>query len=151
MKTLNGHQVMVQSISDIITNSSSEVFLCYWDPSNSLEGYDWSVDPIDEKFMCSNPDKDIIYEYMEIPDILEEVWIDYDHPDKLVECDNDDYKNSGVKYSDLLEMFREYVKENQEKFDEVLGSYLVSVSDHDHENYEHNCSACDDGHLLGHW
>ena len=147
MTTIITRSIRVQSISDIITNSSSEVFLVSKERYNPPTGYDSYAYKVDFEFLCHNYDREFVYDYLEIPDILDDVYFDPSHPEQYYD-DNDPYSEKNQYYIDLL---REYIKENQEKFDSVLDSYLVFVSDHDPDTYAGDCTEYNHtGHLLGH-
>jgi hypothetical protein len=124
--------ISVQSLSDIITNSSSEVFLVAKESFSPPTGSEsWFVE-IDFDFLCHDCNREFVYEYLEIPDILEGYYPDPKRPSAYYN-DRDPYSEKNQYYIDLL---KEYIKGNQDKFDKVLGGYLVFVSDHDPDTYE---------------
>lgn len=141
--------IKIQSISDIITNSSSEVFIISYDPREYLKGEDWSVDKITEELIASSYLRDFVYKVMDIPPFMDGMYIDINHPSRLLEADYDEFKGCDDTYQDLYDLFKEYIKENQEEFDKVLDHYIVMISDHDFENFQSNCDYCDSGYCLG--
>jgi hypothetical protein len=116
--------VKIQSISDIITNSSSEVFIMEHSLARSLEN-DYNTD-------CISVD-DITYEKM-----LEDNWNYEIYTEMLVklgivtwaECN---YNNSSRAYTENRKIFQDVLKANEEKIRKALtdNQYAwVDVEDH---------------------
>lgn len=147
---VKSNSLIIQSASDIITNSSSEVFIVSYDPSEYLQGSNWEVEEITlERIASCNYIRGFVHDAIDVPPFMDDMWIDVNHPGRLLESDYEEFKGYDDTHGDLYNLFKEYVKENQDEFDKVIGHYLVMVSDHDFEHFESNCDVCHGGYALG--
>jgi hypothetical protein len=130
--------VKIQSISDIITNSSSEVFIMEHSLARSLEN-DYNTD-------CISVD-DITYEKM-----LEDNWNYEIYTEMLVklgivtwaECN---YNSSSRAYTENRKIFQDVLKANEEKIRKALtdNEYAwVDIEDHftEWENASDDAHSC---------
>jgi hypothetical protein len=130
--------VKIQSISDIITNSSSEVFIMEHSLARSLEN-DYNTD-------CISVD-DITYEKM-----LEDNWNYEIYTEMLVklgivtwaECN---YNSSSRAYTENRKIFQDVLKANEEKIRKTLtdNEYAwVDIEDHftEWENASDDAHSC---------
>lgn len=138
----------VQSVADIITNSSSEVYICDYLPALP-HGESWAS-VIDRDFMLDYNDSDAycVWYFLEReydlqnpiddhkvdrknPDKLEFVWSSYEEMFK---------KKHGEKKTnrELMEIFDKYVEEHEELKHLMDGHhYVVSLSDHDDDYWDY--------------
>ena len=115
-------RIKVQSISDIITNSSSEVFLCNSKPY--LCGSDSWADKVTRDFLKNNPDRSFVCEYLED---------DYEDLEDLL------WEISDFKTQEERDKFLDMIIESHPKLKVLIDNYwLVLVGDHDFENFDHD-------------
>lgn len=149
MKSMDTKIVAVQTVSDIITNSSSEVFITTY-PQPLPRGESWSC-PITRDFMLKENDRDAYYVWIYLedkyglvnpidghkvnptkPDELEPVWSSY------LETFTKKYgeRKTNKHYMDIFDKF----VEDHEELKTLLDGhhYLVSLSDHDDDYWDYD-------------
>lgn len=114
------------SVSDVITNSSSEVFIMDWDPTNGYKDLDESgAFRITKEMLLDQTKTDPdLREFMEYYFDIKHLW-DQDELNALIEL---------VGQDKLLEVFE--------------GKWLIDISDHDSEAFEELFEICEDDHIF---
>ena len=130
----------VQSVSDIITNSSSEVFICTYMPPLP-HGESWAT-VIDRRGMIEDSDvRFYVYKYLKLEDPLEyHDFVKVDKPDELeFMFSTDRHIDERNTNRHWIEVFDKFVEGHPELAALIDGShYLVSLSDHDEDYYDYD-------------
>ena len=140
--------LQIQSVSDLITNSSSEVFITDYMPD--LPNGDSWASVIDRDFMLRRnyDDAYCVWAYLNdkfgLENPIEDHWINPDEPDSLeIFFDLDNFKRihqedpKPNKY--YIEIFDKYVEDHDELKQLMDGQhYVVSLSDNDEDYLDYS-------------
>jgi len=138
----------VQSVSDLITNSSSEVFITDYSP-NLPHGESWCA-LIDRDFMLRRnyDDAYCVWSYLNdkfgIDNPIDDHWINPDKPEELeIYFSLEDYrrihKEDPKPNKHYMDIFDKFVEEHEELKHLMDGHhFVVSLSDHDDDYWDYD-------------
>lgn len=118
------HVFSIQSISDIITNSSSEVFIIDTDKYKDICSYSFDNE-LEEGIITIDKIKKLQYPVTDIEFLCELANISDEYKDLIIGIDS----LLSYNYEDGLAYWENFVNEHIDEFNSILGKIIINVSD----------------------